>query len=162
MPITTIATANKIINQVAAEIGLEPSIDPFSSTDPAFIQMRYLLNTCGEELAQAYKWELLIREHGFVTDENDTGDYELPEDFYYMINQTGWDRSENVPLFGPLSAQDWQYLIGRDLVSHTIYASFRLNDGLFKLFPQPPPTGLDIHYEYVSKNWVSNGDLPVT
>jgi hypothetical protein len=59
-----------------------------------------------------------------------------------------------VPLFGPLSPQDWQYLLGRDLVSSTIYASFRLQDGVMRLFPQPPPNGLDIHYEYVSKNWV--------
>ncbi|NIS53493.1 MAG: hypothetical protein GWN94_20735, partial [Phycisphaerae bacterium] len=28
------------------------------------------------------------------------------------------------------------------------------NEGQFKLFPQPPPEGLDIHYEYVNKNWV--------
>jgi hypothetical protein len=162
MSITTLATANKILNQVAAEIGLEPSTDPYASLDPAFIQMRYLLNTCGEELAQSYKWELLIREASIATLEGDSGDYPLPDDFYYMINQTGWERSENVPLIGPLSAQDWSWLLGRDLVNYTIYASFRLNEGLFKIFPQPPPTGLDIHYEYITKNWVSNGDLPVT
>jgi hypothetical protein len=59
-----------------------------------------------------------------------------------------------VPLFGPLSAQDWQYLLGRDLVTSSIYASFRIKDGTFNLFPQPPPAGLNIFYEYISKNWV--------
>jgi len=162
MPLSTITTANNIINQVAAEIGLEPSTDPYASLDPAFIQMRYLLNTCGQELTQSYKWELLNRVANIVTAEGDTGDYPLPDDFYYIINQTGWERSENVPLLGPLSAQDWQYLLGRDLVSQTIYASFRIDNGMFKLFPQPPPNGLDIYYEYISTNWVSNGDLPTT
>lgn len=150
----TLATANSILNRVAAEVGLEPVADPFASTDSAFIQMQHLLNTAGDELAQAYPWELLTKEHGITTVAGDTGDYDLPDDFRYMMNQTGWDRSENVPLAGPLSPQDWQYLKGRDLVSSTIYASFRINEGLFKLFPQPPPAGLEIYFEYVSKNWV--------
>ena len=73
-----------------------------------------------------------------------------------MLNQTGWERSENVPLTGPLSGQAWQYLLGRDLVSTTIYASFRIKQGEFSIFPQPPPNGLDIHFEYQSRNWVSD------
>lgn len=157
MPITTVGTANDILNQVAAEIGLTPVVDPYSSQDEAFIQMRYLLNTAGNELVIAYPWELMNREASITTGPGDTGVYPLPDDFYYMIDQTGWERSQNVPLFGPLSPQDWQYLKGRDLVTSTIYASFRLKEGTFNLFPQPPPENLDIKYEYISKNWVSDG-----
>ena len=47
-PVTS--TATQILNRVAAEIGLAPVSDPYSSQDPAFIQMRYLLNVAGEEL----------------------------------------------------------------------------------------------------------------
>ncbi len=162
MSVQTLTTANNILNRVAAEVGIEPVGDPYASSDPAFVQMRYLLNTAGEELAQAYPWELIVKEHSFTTGPADSGDYDLPTDFNYMINQTGWERAENVPLFGPLSAQDWQYLLGRDLVTSTIYASFRINEGKFRLFPQPPPENLDIHYEYVSKNWVSDGIVPPT
>ena len=160
MPVTTTTNANAIINRVAAEIGLLPLADPVASVDPAFQQMRYLLNSAGEELIQAYPWELLQRSESFTTQATDSGDYPLPADFSQMINQTGWDRSNNVPLQGPLSAQEWTYLLGRDLVTSTIYASFRLTEGKFKLFPQPPPTGLDIHYEYLSKNWVRSGTDP--
>jgi hypothetical protein len=154
MPITTLISANDILNRVAAEIGIAPVIDPYSSQDPTFIQMQYLLNTAGEELALAYPWELLQRQHEIVTLPGDTGDYPLPDDFFYMTNQTGWERSNNVPLFGPLSAQDWQYLLGADLVTSTIYASFRITEGLFKLFPQPPPADLNIFFLYSSKNLV--------
>jgi len=160
MPITTVATANDILNQVAAEIGISPVPDPYGSQDDAFIQMRYLLNTAGNQLVIAYPWELLNREANITTSAGDSGVYPLPEDFFYMIDQTGWERSQNVPLSGPLSPQDWQYLKGRDLVTSTIYASFRLKDGTFNIFPQPPPEGLDIYYEYISKNWVSDGVLP--
>ena len=148
------ATANDILNRVAAEVGLEPVSDPYGSTKQEFRQMTYLLNIAGEELSQLYPWEFLTHDHQVTTLSTDSGDYPLPDDFLYMLNQTGWERSENVPLFGPLSPQDWQYLLGRDLVSHTIYASFRIQQGLFTIFPQPPPDGLDIHFEYIARNWV--------
>jgi len=150
-------TASNILNRVAAEVGIEPVVDPYSSADASFRQLTYLLNTAGEELATMFPWQQLQQEHEIKTLDGDSGDYPLPVDFNYMINQTGWERAENVPLFGPLSAQDWQYLLGRDLVNNTIYASFRLQRGKFSLFPQPPPTGLDIHFEYVSTNWVVDG-----
>lgn len=159
MPITTTDNAGKLLNRVAVECGLEPSADPFGSTDPSFVQLRYLLNTAGEELAISYPWELLIKQHGFTTLDTDTGNYDLPDDFLYMIDQTGWERKENVPIT-PVNAQEWAYLLGRDLVTSTIYASFRFKDGKFSLFPQPPPNDLDIHYEYISCLWVQDGQNP--
>ncbi len=154
-------TAGNILNRVAAEVGLTPVIDPYSSSDDAFVQLTYLLNTAGEELATMFAWEQLQREHQIITSDQDSGDYDLPDDFNYIMNQTGWERAENVPLFGPLSPQDWQYLLGRDLVNYTIYASFRLKQGKFSIFPQPPPNALDIHFEYVTVNWVLDGDDPL-
>jgi hypothetical protein len=150
------ATANDILNRVAAEVGLDTNTDPWASGKQEFNQMAVLLNIAGEELSQLFQWEFLMQEHQITTLATDSGDYDLPSDFLYMINQTGWERSENVPLFGPLSPQDWQYLLGRDLVSQTIYASFRIQQGEFTIFPQPPPNGLDIHFEYISRNWVIN------
>jgi hypothetical protein len=157
MPVTTLATVNDIMNRVAAEVGIEPVSDPFNSGQQAFTQMRYLMQTAGEELLVAHPWELLTEAHQITTVDTDSGDYDLPDDFYYMINQTGWERTSNIPLFGPLSPQDWTYLLGRDLVDGTIYASFRLKEGKFSIFPQPPPNGLDINFEYIGKNWVQDG-----
>ena len=117
---------------------------------------------CIRDRLQTYPWEQLVRSEQFITQAADSGIYELPVDFAYMINQTGWERSENVPLFGPLSAQAWTYLLGRDLVSYTIYASFRQAQGQFWLFPQPPAEGLDINYEYISRNWVEDSSSPGT
>lgn len=154
-PVARYITAADIVNRAAVEVGLVPSADVFAETNPAFVQLRNLLNTCGQDLVEAYPWEVLRREHSIVTSNPpDTGDYPLPSDFAYMIPQTGWERSENVPLGGPLSPQQWAYLLGRDLVSYTIYASFRIMEDQFSIFPQPPPDGLDIHFEYISRNWV--------
>lgn len=147
-------TINDICNQIAVEVGIPKVADVFSATDIAFEQLTTIANAVGYELLQNAAWEGLVREHAFTTAGGDSGKYELPADFGYMINQTGWDRTNNVALGGPLSAQEWQYLEGRDLVSQTIYATFREVDNQFWLFPQPPPTGLDIRFEYISRNWV--------
>jgi hypothetical protein len=152
--------AADIINQVALEVGLRKVSDPFAEQDSAYQQLVGLLNTSGTELIQEAEWGILRREVSFTTQAVDTGIYDLPADFSYMIDQTGWERAQNVPLFGPLSAQMWSYLLGRDLVSYTIYASFRLTEGKFYLFPQPPAEGLEIAYEYVSTNWVIDSSQP--
>ncbi len=73
-----------------------------------------------------------------------------------MIDQTGWDKTNGVAIGGPLSAQDC-----RGLVSQSIYASFRLVDGKFDLYPQPPPVGLDIRFEYSSRNWVEESGTQI-
>jgi len=154
MAIVRYIPAADIINRAAVECGLTPSSDVFAETDPSFIQLRNLINSCGQDLVESYPWEILRREHQIVTAvPPDTGVYDLPADFGYMIPQTGWERAENVPLGGPLSPQQWSYLIGRDLVSFTIYASFRIMENKFQIFPQPPPDGLDINFEYISRAW---------
>lgn len=159
----TLLIAAEILNRVAAEVGIAPILAPLASTDPFFIQLRYLLNTAGEELMQAYPWELLNREHQITTAAGDDGAYDMPDDFGYILNQTEWDKTNNNPLGGPLSPQDWTYLQGRDLASNTLYASFRIAQGKFNIFPAPPDApnpsyvGLDLNFEYVTKDWVWNG-----
>ncbi len=91
-----------------------------------------------------------------VTALRDNGEYNLPDDFDRMIDQTNWDRTNRVPIMGPLSPQQWQYLLGMELASDTIYAMFRIMDGLFNILPQPPPVGLNVVYEYISINWIQD------
>jgi hypothetical protein len=159
MGLNTTITAAEILNRVAAEVGIAPIEAPFSSQDPFFVQLRYLLNTAGEELMQAYPWELLIESHSITTDSADSGEYDMPDNFGYILNQTEWDNTNRVPMGGPLSAQDWTYLEGRNLASNTLYASFRIAKGKFNVFPHPPPNGLDLSFEYISTDWVYDNSV---
>ena len=155
MAVNRYITTNAIVNRVAVEIGLTPVQDVFANADPVFLQMTTLLTACVQELMEDYNWQILTRSFQYTTKEGESGDLALPPDFGYMIPQTGWERSENVPLIGPLSAQDWTYLLGRDLVGSTIYASFRFDQGVFRIFPNDPmPAGLNINFEYTSRNLV--------
>ena len=146
---------NDIINRVAVEIGLTPVADAFSVEDPAFRQLVNLLTTSVQELMELFPWQSLIREFQLTTEVDQIGILDLPDDFAYMIDQTGWERKENVPLIGPLSPQDWTYLLGRDLVGSTIYASFRFDQDKLFIFPNNPmPANLDINFEYISDNLI--------
>jgi hypothetical protein len=151
---------NDILNRVALEVGLLPSASPVTDTDATFIQLVGLFNSSGQELCELNDWQILNRPFEIDTLDTDSGEYPLPDDFNYFIDQTGWDRKNNLPLAGPLSAQDWTYLEGRDLASSTIYASYRQNDGAIWIYPQPPPDGMKLTFEYISRNWLMEQGEP--
>jgi len=148
------ATANDIINRVAVEVGLPKSPDAVGDSDQSFVQLTGLLTSAGQELIEIAPWEAFSKTIEFTTTASDTGIYPLPDDWAYMTDQTGWDHTNNVPIGGPLSPQQWSYLLGRNLVSSTIYASFRLRREFLELFPSPPPAGLTVRFEYTSRDWV--------
>jgi hypothetical protein len=147
-------TVDDIINRVALEVGLLPSSSPVTDTNETFIQLVGLFNSSGQELCELNDWQILVRPFEIDTLDTDSGEYDLPDDFNYFIDQTGWDRKNNLPLAGPLSAQDWSYLEGRNLASSTIYASYRQNDGQIWIYPQPPPDDMRLTFEYISRNWL--------
>lgn len=147
-------TADNIINDAAVEVGLSAVNDPFASTDPAFIQLCRLLTSCGRELIGVHQWQKFVKTHSITTDSLDTGQYNLPTDFLYIIDQTGWTPTNRLPLGGPLSAQDWSFIVGSSWNQYTIYISFREADGQFWIQPNDPvPDDIDITFEYISNNW---------
>lgn len=160
-------TANALINRAALEMGIAQVADPVGSDEQAFIQLVGLLNAVGQELVELHPWQTLRQVVDFTTatasSDTQLGDgvtvglsgvYDLPDDFSYMIDQTHWDRTNSLPVGGPLSAQAWTYLEGRDLAGTTIYADFRLAENKMELFPQPAADGLRVTFEYISRNWV--------
>lgn len=151
-------TAGTIVNAAAVECGLTPVTDPFLSTDPAFIQLCALLTSAGQEMLGLHQWARLVKVHSITTVvPPDDGNYDLPSDFGYFIDQTGWTPTNGgagLPLGGPLSEQDWAYLVNTNLASSTIFVSFKLSQGQFQVLPDPPPNGIIINFSYVSRWWV--------
>jgi len=147
-------SANEIMNQTATEVGLLPINNPVASTEDVYVQLLALLNGCGQELCELNNWQMMTRTYEIVTQDGDDGEYDLPNDFSHMIDQTGWDRKNRIAAYGPLSPQDWSYLRGRDLVSSTIYVSFRIWEGKMRVLPAPPPPDIPITFEYQSTSWV--------
>lgn len=154
-------TATQAINQAALECGLTPVVNPYLSTDPLFVQLCGLLVSSGRELISMKDWQRLVVKYAFTTIAGDTGDYTLPADYGRMIDQTQWNPTNRLPLGGPLSPQDWTYLRNTNLASSTIYISFREEDGLFRILPQPPSPGQTINFEYMSRYWVATSVAPL-
>jgi hypothetical protein len=167
-------TAQEIINRASIEVGLGEQTDPFGSSDPKVSQLRALLTSCGQDLVEAHPWEYMRREHSITTSSADSGAYDLPDDFGYLLDDTAWDRNENLPVSGPLTPQQWQHLKGRDFSNSTIYLSFRIMENKYNVYPDNPvPDGQQIYFEYISRYWLiseggsapdqdealSNGDL---
>lgn len=150
--------AGEIINRVAVEIGLKRVNDPFSTQDEGFSQLVGLLNAAGQELAELANWNRLEKQFIQVTADGDDGLYDLPTDFDRIVQQTGWDRSNDVPVFGPLTPQQWAYLLGRDLESNSIYIMYRIYQGQLQVYPDPPPVGATIAFEYMSRDWVVDSE----
>lgn len=98
-----------------------------------------------------------IETDGTVTWQN-TGlasSYPLPAGFSNMLDQTEWNRTTRLPLGNPVSAQQWQYLKGRQqgVVFNVL---FRPDDDTIKLYPDTDTAGLQtIAFEYISRYWVS-------
>lgn len=145
-------TAGNIINQAAVEVGLAAQSDVYASTDQNFIQLRTLLVSLGNDLWREKEWTQLQQVYTFTSVANQAR-YSLPADFGSMIEQTGWNRTNRLPLGGPLSPQEWEYFKAR-LVGVVFTVLFRPMNQQLWLYPDTgTPGGYVIAFEYVSRYW---------
>lgn len=145
-------TALNVLNDAAVELGLASSVDPFSSTDPNWIQLVRLIKSVGRELVQEYRWSQLQRE-AMIATVLGQAEYSLPADFVSMVPQTGWHRTSEWPWRGPIDGEAWQYIQATDMASVVgVYARFWAD----KIYLHPTPTadGDSLAYEYASRYWV--------
>ena len=144
--------AKTILNRAAVQCGLSARIDPFDGQDPDFVQLVEFLNTLGDDLNNKHDWTQAIKECTILTAGSATV-YDLPSDFHEMTDQSGWNRSTRLPLIGPLSGQEAQFLKAR-LSGVLINVAFRL-EGNTIVFPITPTDGATLVFEYISDAWVA-------
>ena len=155
-------TANEVINRAAIGVGLRKVDNPVGSTDDQSVQLLELLNTAGQDLVELNDWQTLKGEIAILTKEGDTGCYDLPADYSHLVDQTGWDHTNSVPITGPLSEQDVAYLEGRDLIANSIYNAYYVKNDQLCLFPAPPTIGQDLRWKYIKRTWcqaTANGEF---
>lgn len=147
--------AGDIINRAALRTGIPTADDPFTSTDQNLLLMCSLLDEVGKDLWRERVWSQLNQIYTFTTVQ-DQAAYPLPAGFGFMINQTGWNRTNRLPLAGPLSPQEWEYLKAQ-LVGVVFTVLFRPLQQQIYLYPDTDtPGGYEIAYEYVSRFWVQS------
>lgn len=158
-------TCLQIVQTVAKRIGISTPNTAASATDVQVQQLLSLLNEGGEDLAARYAWEALVNEATFTTVATESQG-ELQGDiiatasgFQYIVNDTMWDRTQNVPVYGPNSSQQWQYLKSSNVSGP--YSTYRIRGGLLLMTPAPA-AGRTVAFEWVTNHWVTNADGDVT
>lgn len=171
-------TAQTVITQAALELGLiqsdgEWGDDVYGSLDGTVAQFRALLKKAGRGLVDEADWSHLRAEYSILTQSiavaaavghpthQRWGAYMLPPDWRSMVDQSGWNRTSRLPMGGPLSEQEWQYLASR-LTGVVFTVLFRPMQGLLYLYPSAAiPDAQAITMAYKSSRWVQPASLYV-
>jgi len=150
-------TALWVIQQAEMELGLPVSPVMAGSNEATATQLQALLNSAGYELSSNYQWEELNRDYIFDTVDGQDS-YDLPDDYNYFIDSTGWDRSNRWPLLGPVSQQEWQAVVAWK-VKAVLRTYYKVQNKQITFFPAITSIR-QMALSYASKNWVTSGIAP--
>jgi hypothetical protein len=149
-----------IIAQVCGRLALTVPTTVVGSTDSQVTQLYTLANKAGLDLAQAFNWQALVEEQTFVTTATTVQANAIPSDFDRFIPNSFFNRTTMRPIIGPVTPQQWQWLIAQPAYS-TVYLMYRERGGQFLMGPPstPPPAGDTIAFEYISENWAKSAAI---
>lgn len=152
------ATLLTVIQEVALRMGIPKPATVLGSTDTQTLQLLSLLQEGLDALSDRGRWEGLINEASWsTTAAEDQGAVTTlaSNGFRYLLPETLWDRTEKLPLLGPISSSEWQAL--KAIVVTGPRYSFRIRRGKFIVTPAPPASHTWV-FEYVSENYILADD----
>lgn len=152
------ATLLTVVQEVARRLAIPSPTTVLGSTDFQVLQLYSLLQEGLDALSDRGRWEGLINEATWVTTatEDQGAITTLASNGYrYLLPETLWDRTEMLPLLGPVSPSEWQAL--KAIVLTGPRYSFRLRRGKFIVTPAPP-AGHTWAFEYASENYILAAD----
>lgn len=146
------------IQYACGRFGVPVPTTVLGTVDVQVLQMLRLLEEEGNDLSMRNEWEALTIEasHTTVATESQGSIATIASNgFRYIKNDTIWDRTNKLPVLGPLSAFDWQTLKAVNVTGPRY--RFRIRGG--KLLVNPTPTaGYSWFFEYITKNWILGAD----
>jgi hypothetical protein len=143
-----------IVQGACGQLNLVRPTVVINSTDLQVLQLLALAKQEGKELARRYDWEILQKEGTFTTTATETQVAVVRttfEDFGRPVNQSMWNRTQNRPVHGPLTAQQWQKKKAAAAQVGVFY-NWRMRGGAI-LFHPVPTAGDSVYFEYVSNKW---------
>ena len=150
-------TLLQIVQRFAERQNVPSPSTVYGSSDTQVTQIKALLEEIGIDMASRVAWQGITFEatHTTIAAEDQGAMTSLAANgFKWIKNQTIWDRTDRLPVLGPVSPQEWQAL--KALVVNGPRYRFRIRGG--KLLVNPTPAaGHTWAFEYVSQNWILNG-----
>ncbi len=127
-------------------------------SDDRVLQMLRILEEEGNDLAQRGNWQGLTFEatHTTLAAEDQGAIATIASNgFRHIKNGTFWDRTDKLPIMGPLNDQEWQNR--KASTSTGPRYCYRVRGG--KLLVDPTPAASHTWaFEYISKNWILGFD----
>ncbi len=147
-----------VVQTVCGRTGVPVPNTVMGSSDDQILQLLRLLEEEGADLAARGPWKAITYEftHTSVGAEDQGAMSSIASNgFNYIRNGTFWDRTNKLPIRGPLSDQEWQRMKAITTAGPRYY--YRIRGG--RLLINPTPTaGYTWAGEYVSKNWILGVD----
>ncbi len=139
-----------MVQDCATKIGISRPSTIVGNSSIEVVELLAFAQEEGAELVKRGDWGILQKEYTFATTATETQTNFSVSDLDHFIDETHWNRSRRLPLFGPLNPQEWQNV--KAFTTSPVKDSFRYRGGLFLLNPVPA-AGENIYGEYVSKNF---------
>ena len=139
-----------LVQSFCRKRGLPAPNSLLGSRDSQVIQITELLRYVVEELVRDYRWEAAVYEATFTTvNGSSQGNIETlaPNGFISVVNQTIYNRTRRLPLYGPMTEQQWQRLLA--LPNPGPYYKYRIQGNLLKFLPNAT-AGETCAFEYTS------------
>lgn len=145
------ATANQVLTQAASELALPQVSDFVAASDALSVQLEALLVKLCRDLAEE-DWKQFQTEFTTTTD-GVTNPIALNADFRALVPQTTWNRSQRLPMVGPLTPEQWQRYTATTMIVVT-GTPFRIWKNALYLYPLTGfATGQLLALEYYSAYW---------
>ena len=126
------------------------------SSDKTTKQLLRTLDDVGDIIRESHRWPELTKEHQITLVANQA-DYAFPADFDWQVFETHWAQTEQWPLIGPITPQEWR--ARKDgIITSSPRQRFRVRDYDLRQFyidptPEAGDAGNTIIFEYQSKTW---------
>lgn len=139
------------VQQAFLQMSLPPPSGLFDSRDENALLMASVANLAGIMVNDAHEWQSQ-RKQWTLTGDGAVAAFDLPDDFDRFVDDTGWSRVTNQPVYA-LSPQRWARIKASPSLTVSPFCRIMGNQ---LVFSSPPAVG-DIVFEYVDANWVNDG-----
>ena len=121
-------------------------------------QLVALINQAGKDLASRHNWQSMTFEATFVTAATESQGtlssiIGASQVLKKVLDETIWDRTRKLPIYGPLSPKVWQSYKALTLTGPVPQYRVRNNQIIFN---PVPAAGHNCYFEYVSKCWCTD------
>ena len=150
----------EITNRACDELGLpRPGVSGLvGSQTPQDRQMLALLQAAGGDLLRDHDWSNLYTTAS-ITLATASSSYSLPTDFERLIEDSGWDRTNQFPMTGNIPVQQHQYWLSSLVTAPSTRKEYRLflGNNASTLYIHPTPDASEsLSFIYIKKYWATD------